>query len=135
MVDPAKPANNMIYRYLGNTGLKVSVLSYGNMVSVIQGDKQKFMNDSVQRCLELGINYFDTAEMYNFGEAEVVLGLAFKDLKVKREEIVVSTKLFWGAGVNDAMAQINYYKGMGLNHVGLSRKHVIEGTVAALKRL
>ena len=73
MVEAKK--TQMEYRYLGKTGLKVSVLSYGNMISFIgQDDKQKFMNDSVQRCLEHGINFFDTATMYGFGEAETLLG-------------------------------------------------------------
>ena len=65
----------MEYRYLGKTGLKVSVLSFGNMITIVgQDDKQKFMNDSVKRSLEHGINFFDTAEMYGFGEAETLLG-------------------------------------------------------------
>jgi aryl-alcohol dehydrogenase-like predicted oxidoreductase len=90
------------------------------------------MNDSVQRCLDHGINFFDTAEMYDFGEAETLLGQAFKDLKVKREEIVVSTKLFWGAGPGTALERFNYYRGIGLNQSGLSRKHIIEGTKGCL---
>ena len=49
--------------------------------------------------MELGINYFDTAELYGFGDAEVILGQALKDAGVKREEVVISTKLFWGAGL------------------------------------
>ncbi len=97
MVEEKK--TQMVYRYFGRTGLKVSVLSFGNMITIVgQEDKQKFMNDSVKRSIEHGINFFDTAEMYGFGEAETLLGQSFKDLKVKREEIVVSTKLFWGAG-------------------------------------
>jgi aryl-alcohol dehydrogenase-like predicted oxidoreductase len=53
----------MVYRYLGRTGLKVSVLSFGNMISIVgQDDKQKYMNDSVKRSLDHGINFFDTAE-------------------------------------------------------------------------
>lgn len=95
------------------------------------------MTESVKRCLEHGINFIDTAEMYGFGEAEAVLGKSLKDLGVKREELVISTKLFWGAteNVTSAMAQFGYYGGMGLNSVGLSRKHIIEGTKASLKRL
>ena len=105
MVDSAKPANNMIYRYLGNTGLRVSVISYGNMVTILHPEKQKFMTDTVKRCLELGINFFDTAELYGFGDAEVVLGRAFKELKAKREELVVSTKLFFGAGHEGSVSE------------------------------
>ena len=56
------------------------------------------MTESVKRCLAHGINYIDTAELYGFGEAERLLGNSLKDLKVKREEVVISTKIFHGAG-------------------------------------
>jgi len=68
------PKNKMIYRYLGNSGLRVSVISYGNMVAILDKDKQGFMTQSIKRSMELGINYFDTAELYGFGDAEVILG-------------------------------------------------------------
>ena len=93
------------------------------------------MNDSVKRSLEHGINFFDTAEMYGFGEAETLLGQAFKDLQVKRQEIVVSTKLFWGAGPGTPMERFAYYRGIGNNQSGLSRKHIIEGVKNSLQRL
>ena len=81
------------------------------------------------KCLEYGINFFDTAESYSEGLGEVYLGQAFKDLKVKREDIVVSTKLFFGDGkllVKDLSK---------INGIGLSRKHIIEGTKNSLRRL
>ena len=97
------------------------------------------MNESIKRCLEYGINYFDTSELYGFGKAEELLGQAFKDLNVKREEIVVSTKLFHGAGPQDVemgfIDHMKYYMDKGVNEVGLSRKHIIEGAKASLKRL
>ena len=72
-------------------------------------------------CFEAGVNFFDTAEIYGFGSAETIMGKAFKELGFKREEIVVSTKLFKiGDGINDMF---------------LSRKHVIEGLKNSLKRL
>lgn len=79
--------------------------------------------------MEFGINFFDTAEIYSLGQAEVLLGQAFKDLNVKREDIVVSTKLFFGT---DGFWGLNPFH---VNRVGLSRKHIIEGTKASLKRL
>jgi aryl-alcohol dehydrogenase-like predicted oxidoreductase len=54
---------------------------------------------------------------------------------VKREELVVSTKLFWAAGPGTVMERFTYYRGIGLNQSGLSRKHIIEGAYASLKRL
>lgn len=139
MVDSKPPTSQMEYRYLGNTGLKVSVLSFGNMSQIIgiaEEEKQSFMTESVKRCLAHGINYIDTAELYGFGEAERLLGNSLKDLQVKREEVVISTKIFHGAGDKGSpVAQIAYYQSMGLNQVGTSRKHVIEGTKNSLKRL
>lgn len=73
MVEEKK--TQMVYRYLGRTGLKVSAFSFGNMITIVgQEDNQKFMTDSVKRSIEHGINFFDTAEMYGFGEAESLLG-------------------------------------------------------------
>jgi len=76
----------------------------------------------VKKALEFGINYFDNAERYGEGKSETELGVAFKTLGVKREDIVVSTKVFWSTVG-------------GANSIGLSRKRVIEGLTASLKRL
>lgn len=93
------------------------------------------MTESVKRCLEHGINFIDTAEMYGFGEAETLLGNSLKELNVKREEIVISTKLFWGPHKGGPLDHFQYYTKMGLNQSGVSRKHIIEGTRNCLKRL
>ena len=110
----------MEYRYLGKTGLKVSILSYGNYVNSHNKGAQQLTTESIRKCLEYGVNYFDTAEGYGNGVAEVLMGNAFKELGVQRKDIVVSTKLFFGQGPNG---------------MGLSRKHLIEGTKASLTRL
>jgi aryl-alcohol dehydrogenase-like predicted oxidoreductase len=62
----------MGYRYLGNTGIKVSVLSYGNWLTSDQNndDSQKLVTECVKKCYDMGVNYFDTAEMYASGAAE-----------------------------------------------------------------
>ncbi len=62
----------MEYRYLGNTGLKVSAFSFGNMVNHHGEDPQASTNEIVAKCLEYGINFFDTAEVYSDGIAEVL---------------------------------------------------------------
>jgi voltage-dependent potassium channel beta subunit len=77
---------------------------------------------TIAKALELGINFFDTAEGYAEGNAEIVMGKGLKELGAAREDLVVSTKIFFG------------FKG-GENKRGLSRKHVIEGALAAIKRL
>ena len=75
----------------------------------------------MKTCYAHGVNYFDTAEAYAYGAAEVQLGKALKELNVPRKNIVVSTKLI--------------KVGTGPNDIGLSRKRIIEGTKASLRRL
>ena len=110
--------SKMEYRYLGNTGLRVSVLSYGNWC---EHDDDKRTVECVKSSLEHGVNFFDTAEIYGLGVAETTLGKAFKELNVKREKIVVSTKIFKNG--NDP------------NDTFQSRKHIVEGVKQSLKRL
>ena len=129
MVEATDKKSLMEYRYLGNTGLRVSAISFGNMVNHLAENAQQSLNSIVGRCLEYGINFFDTAEAYAAGLAEIQLGQAFKDLNVRREDIVVSTKLFFGTeGVFTS-------SNPPVNGLGLSRKHIIEGTRNSLKRL
>eukprot|EP00347_Sterkiella_histriomuscorum_P010088 403338722 len=120
----------MEYRYLGSTGIKVSAISFGNMVNHYASDPQSSTNEIIQKCLEWGINFFDTAESYSAGMAEVYLGQAFKDLNVRREDVVVTTKLYFGT--DDSFGKMACPQ---VNAVGLSRKHIIEGTKASLQRL
>ena len=111
-------SSKMEYRYLGKTGLRVSVVSWGNWVN---NENDQLTLDSVKVCLEHGINFFDTAEVYGLGKAEMSLGKAFKQLGVQREKVVVSTKIF--------------RSGFDPNDGFLSRKHIIEGIRNSLKRL
>ena len=124
MKDKEKPkqlvpdTSKMEYRYLGNSGLRVSVLSYGNASG---HEDDKISVECIKTCLEQGINFFDTAEGYGQGKAEISLGKALKELNVPREKIVVTTKIFRGGpDPNDAFE---------------SRKHIIEGVKLSLKRL
>ena len=114
----APDTSKMEYRYLGNSGLRVSVLSYGNWCD---HDDDKRTVECVKSSLEHGVNFFDTAEIYGLGVAETSLGKAFKELNVKREKIVVSTKI--------------YKNGNDPNDTFQSRKHIIEGIKQSLKRL
>ncbi|KAK9835418.1 hypothetical protein WJX81_008165 [Elliptochloris bilobata] len=111
----------MEYRHLGRTGLKVSVLSYGAWVTFGSSVGVPLAKKLLKQCYDGGVNFFDNAEVYADGKAEEVMGQAFKELDIPRSSLVVSTKIFWG--------------GKGVNDRGLSRKHIIEGTKAALKRL
>ncbi len=111
----------MNYRYLGNSGLKVSELSFGSWVtfgSQVDIDKAvKLMTIAY----DAGVNFFDNAEVYSNGEAEKIMGSVIKKTGWKQQDLVLSTKIFWG--------------GDGPNQTGLSRKHIIEGMDASLKRM
>jgi voltage-dependent potassium channel beta subunit len=111
----------MNYRRMGKTGLKLSELSLGAWITY----GGQVGEDAAEECMiaahEAGVNFFDNAEGYARGNAEVVMGNVLKRLGWRREGIVVSTKIFWG--------------GDGPNDTGLSHKHVIEGVNAALRRL
>ncbi|CAJ2673645.1 unnamed protein product [Trifolium pratense] len=111
----------MQYNNLGKSGLKVSQLSYGAWVSFGNQLDVKEAKSLLQCCRDHGVNFFDNAEIYANGRAEEIMGQAIRELGWKRSDIVVSTKIFWG--------------GQGPNDKGLSRKHIVEGTRASLKRL
>ena len=86
----SKPdTSKMEYRYLGPKGLRVSVVSWGNWVN---NANDKLTVDSVKFCLEHGINFFDTAEVYGLGSGETSLGKALKELNVKREKLLFLQK-------------------------------------------
>ncbi|KAF1325935.1 K+ channel protein, partial [Globisporangium splendens] len=124
MTTPAPAKHDMKYRYLGNSGLLVSTLSFGCMTFT---DKTSVGEayDILVKAYEGGVNYFDNAEGYTAGVAETLMGQAFKrgieDGVWSREDLVVSTKIFLGTKT-------------GPNDQGLGRKHIIEGTKASLKR-
>jgi voltage-dependent potassium channel beta subunit len=111
----------MKYRYLGQSGLQVSELSFGSWVTF----SSQIGEDTAFACMEAahaaGVNFFDNAEGYAEGQSEVMMGNVIRRAGWKRKDLVISTKIFWG--------------GPGPNDTGLSRKHVIEGTEAALARL
>ncbi len=117
----------MEYVNLGSTGLKVSriclgCMSYGSPKWrdwVLDYDTSK---PFFRRALDLGINFFDTADMYSDGESEVVTGRALKELGVAREQVVVATK------VHNPM-------GKDPNQRGLSRKHIMHAIDNSLRRL
>lgn len=111
----------MEYRHLGSSGLKVSALSFGSWVTF--GDQ--IDTDVAAECMQVaydhGVNFFDNAEAYAGGQSERMMGEIIQEKDWDRTDLVLSTKIFWG--------------GDGPNDQGLSRKHVVEGTEAALERL
>lgn len=112
---------NMEYRFLGKSGLKVSALSYGSWVTFGTQIGVDEAYELMSIAYEAGVNFFDNAEAYNSGEAEIIMGEVIKKAGWKRSDLVLSTKIFWG--------------GEGPNDRGLSRKHLIEGVDASLERM
>lgn len=111
----------MEYRFLGRSGLKVSALSLGAWVTFGNQVDEELALDCMRTAYEAGVNFFDNAEAYASGRAETVMGNALKKAGWPRSSLVISTKIFWG--------------GDGPNDSGLSRKHLMEGAEASLKRL
>lgn len=108
----------MKYRVLGKTGIQVSRLCYGTMTFGDAADEET-SKAMFKRCREVGINFFDCADVYNKGRAEEILGQCIKDC---REELVITSKVFGQTGKN-------------LNDRGLSRRHIQLGVDESLKRL
>ncbi|KAF2196225.1 voltage-gated potassium channel subunit beta-2 [Delitschia confertaspora ATCC 74209] len=125
----------MEYRFVGRSGLQVSAISLGGWLTYGGHVDDGTIPDAAHACLkaayDAGINFFDCAEGYAGGESEKVMGRAIKKFGWKRNDIVVSTKIFWGSG-NSAFSSGPRNK---INQMGLSRKHIIEGTSLALSRL
>ena len=111
----------MEFRYLGNSGLKISEITYGNWLthgSQVENDQA---TACVRAALDSGISTFDTADAYANTMAETVLGEALKG--ERRESLEILTKVYWPVGPG------------GHNDVGLSRKHIMESINGSLSRL
>jgi aryl-alcohol dehydrogenase-like predicted oxidoreductase len=120
----------MRYRPLGRTGQFVSEICLGTMTfsggvgfwRAIGALDQASSTGLVGRAIEAGVNFFDTANVYSEGQSEIQLGQALRDLKVKREDVIIATK-------------VRGRMGPGPNAVGLSRGHIMDEIAASLKRL
>ena len=124
----------MKYQQLGKTGLKVSELCLGTMtfgsdfhnIAVVN---QEQANRMVARSLEAGINFFDTANVYAFGQSEEILGRALKAAGVRRDAAIIATK------VRSPMSEASMKKTGDVNNGGLSRQHIMAACEASLRRL
>lgn len=117
----------MEYIRFGNTGMRVSRLCLGTMTYGKPTERWQWaLNEEqsrpfIKKALELGINFFDTADIYSYGASEEVVGSALKDF-ARRDEVVIATKVF------NPMSQ-------DPNDTGLSRKHIMASIDASLRRL
>jgi aryl-alcohol dehydrogenase-like predicted oxidoreductase len=113
----------MDFRYLGNSGMQISEITYGNWLTHGSQVENDVATQCVRAALDAGITTFDTADVYANGRAEEVLGAALKG--ERREALEVFTKVFWPVGPDPK----------GKNDTGLSRKHIMEGIDGSLHRL
>ncbi|MFA5418232.1 MAG: aldo/keto reductase [Bacteroidales bacterium] len=119
----------MRYKSLGNTGLKVSELCLGTMTfggrgmwTAIGTLPQEMVNTLVKQAVDAGINFIDTANVYSEGLSEQMTGKAIRELGLKRDDLVIATK-------------VRGKMGDGPNNVGLSRKHIMQQIDESLTRL
>ena len=109
----------MQYNKLGKSGIKLSEISFGSWITFAKQLGLDNIKSFMHTAFDHGVNFFDNAEGYAHGEAEILMGKILKEFR--REDLVISTKIFWG--------------GNGPNDTGLSRKHLLEGTKNSLRRL
>ncbi|MHA2275403.1 MAG: aldo/keto reductase [Candidatus Kariarchaeaceae archaeon] len=112
----------MNFRKIGNSGLKVSEISFGTWFPNNQLDNDLQMQLCIKEALKNGINHFDTADVYKDGRAEKILGAILKDESYQRKDLVISSKVFWPTSTKP-------------NDFGLSRKHIFDSISQTLKRL
>ena len=113
----------MEYRHLGKSGLKISALSLGSWLTFGNQIEDKVAEELMDIAYDSGVNFFDNAEGYSEGKSEIVMGKILKKKNWDRSSYIVSSKIFFGA------------EGKKPNMIGLSRKHIFEGTHNSLKRL
>lgn len=111
----------MEFRYLGNSGLKISEITYGNWLTHGSQVENDAATACVRTALDAGISTFDTADVYANTKAETVLGEALEG--ERRESLEIFTKVYWPTGPG------------GKNDTGLSRKHIMESINGSLTRL
>lgn len=119
----------MKYKILGNTGLKVSELCLGTMTfggkgywTAIGQLPQQAVDEIMKQSIDAGINFIDTANVYSEGLSEELTGKAIRNLGLKRDDLIIATK-------------VRGKMGEGVNEIGLSRKHIMQQVDESLKRL
>lgn len=115
----------MEYRRMGNTGLQLSVLSYGSWVTFAKQIDDSISDRLMSIAYENGVNFFDNAEVYSAGKSELMMGRVLKSKNWERSSYIVSSKVFFGWRGKENKP----------NQHGLSRKHIMEACDEALQRL
>lgn len=112
----------MEYRHVGKAGIKISEIALGAWLTFGADVDEETNRACVKAAVDSGVNFLDNADVYALGEAERVVGKVIRDLGLRRQDLVLSSKVFWpmSDGVNDR---------------GLSRKHIMESIEGSLRRM
>ncbi|MEA2684280.1 MAG: hypothetical protein QOK05_2608 [Chloroflexota bacterium] len=110
----------MDYRHLGRSGVRLSSIGLGSWLTYGNQVDRDMSASCIKRAFELGVNFFDTADVYHVGAGETELGLALEG--IERSDYVLATKCYWPMSDNT-------------NNRGLSRKHIMESIDKSLRRL
>jgi len=139
MSSPSK----MEYTRLGKSGLKISKVIFGCM-SIGSSDWQEWVLDEeaalplIKHAFDVGLNTFDTADVYSNGRSEEIIGKALKQYNIPRSKVVLLSKCYFGVaddGSQPGIAQVSANDGGYVNRVGLSRKHILDAVDQSVERL
>ncbi|KAH8811848.1 putative voltage-gated K channel beta subunit [Xylogone sp. PMI_703] len=122
---PPEGLPKMEYRFLGRSGLQVSAISLGGWLTYGGHVENEKTFECMKAAYDVGMNFFDCAEGYSNGDSERIMGEAIRRFGWKRNDLVISTKIYWGRAFGE----------VPVNNGGLSRKHIIEGLNNSLERL
>lgn len=112
----------MEYRQVGKSGLRISEVGLGSWLTIGYDLNEVQTNSLIVRAIELGINFFDTADAYENGKSEKIIGNVLTDATIERKKLVIASKVF-------------YPMSEEINDRGLSRKHIMESIEGTLDRL
>ncbi|KAF8893710.1 voltage-gated potassium channel beta-2 subunit [Gymnopilus junonius] len=115
--------NGMPFRRLGPSGLRVPLFSLGGWLTIGQTVVGDPVKEIIRTAFKNGINMIDTAEVYANGKSEAEIGRVIKELGIRRSDLIITTKIYWGVRQGSP------------NDTGLSRKHIVEGIKESLSRL
>ena len=115
----------MEYRYMGRTGLQLSILSFGSWVTFYKQIEDNTADQLMGMAYDAGINFFDNAEAYAGGESELMMGRVLRNKNWDRSSYVISSKVYFGL----------HGKNNKPNQNGLGRKHIVEACDAAIARM
>lgn len=118
-------STSMEYRKMGNTGLKLSVLSFGSWVTFAKQIDDFHSDALMSYAYERGVNFFDNAEIYANGESEEMMGRILRNRQWDRTSYILSSKVFFGKKGKDSLP----------TQRGLGRKHIVEACHEALQRM